>query len=148
MPLTILRFLSFQVGHQISEWIIFQTPKAKHFFILLLLATNKFLTFKGCTQATPINESPKCQSEETQRQRTRRWWTNSSSSRHKAHPLGPWKFHLLRKSFVGTFSFLVAQAKESFRRSFWPLNGYSKKIKAPRPILKSITKTLDIEGPL
>jgi len=69
-----------------------------------------------CTQPTPIKERAKCQSEETQRQCTGRWWIGSSSSRHKEQLLGPWKFLLLRKSSGRTFSLVAAQARKKRKR--------------------------------
>jgi len=43
----------------------------------------------------------------------RRWWIDSSSSRHKEHLLGPWEKLLLRKFSVRTFSLVAAQAKNT-----------------------------------
>ena len=60
MPSKIFQFLSFQAVHQIAKGIISQAPEAKHFFILLLQATNMSLTVKDCTQLTPMIERLKC----------------------------------------------------------------------------------------
>ena len=117
-PLKICWRLPFHVLHPLAYGINFQVPRMKIFLILILHATNTFLTFKVWTQPLSTKETnPNAKSP-----KTRRRSINCSSSRHIEHILDRLKSLLLSTSYMGIFPLVVVHVKSHFHRSFKILN--------------------------